>query len=128
VTLISPNAALNLVINGVSAAIANSTDASEKTKLTDASKKLSDALDPSLWSNGQPTDKDGDRIFNDLQLAVQKFAGMVGSNTSVGDATLRGWISMLADSAKRLAQARIDLSTSTPGADAKKLSDANAEM
>ena len=35
---------------------------------------------------------------------------------------------MLVDSAKRLAQARIDLSTSTPGANAKKLSDANGEM
>ena len=64
-----------------------------------------------------------------MKEAAQKISELIDDkHSSVDDATLQGWLSILLDSAKRLAQTQIDQSAATTGSDAKKLADAAKEM
>ena len=120
---------LGSVQDEIDAAIAGA-GKKDADKLGQASKKLGEALDPKLWSSANTLDpKEGHKAFDKSKDAVQALNDLLKNKKSqIDDATLHAWIDWILFVDRRLATDAIDVAQATPGADAKKIDDANKKV
>jgi phosphodiesterase/alkaline phosphatase D-like protein len=123
-TIGSLNVSTQSIRTELNNALATATNRKDIEKLTDAIKKLDDALDPELWlpDGNHLKCQHGQKVFDLEADAVEDLMELIRDTCTpaIPDATLQGWINILVAIDRNLAQTAI-MEANVPGADRKKI-------
>jgi probable HAF family extracellular repeat protein len=125
-TAVSPFAAETALLAGMKAYLPSVTNKDDAKKFAEATGKLKDSLNPSLWSaDGMHlVTKTGEQVFNGQKDCVSALQELMKKNPAYS-ATLQGFINTVLDADRKLASTAI---TDASGGDRKKIAQANAEL
>jgi hypothetical protein len=105
-TIRAPRPVKQDVLSALMALRAAATDKKDKDELDDAIEHLNKALDPKFWiDDSHPTEKDGEKVFNEEKNVVKDLAELIKNKTSMNptDAALMDLITRLVQVDRELA-------------------------